>query len=274
MELYNAVMSGKTVSPKQITEKERSVLLANVVKQGSGILPAWAGGYALRPDAAIAINTQVEPLFEAWRATGLTDQEAMVRATNELLGPDRGDGKAGGVRGEILGGYYIERTPTATGEPIANLMNGKGSQFVAVPDNIKNDVFANFINDPAGVAMPKDVGTTRIFRAGDNAIGQANFSVYGIDKNGATIIRNFSEQQLATYAADKTKWKRINANGVARNLTAEEQNAWTDDYNRRTQPVELPSLSFGAPITYTPENYRKGVEILQKQAEQLRKSNK
>lgn len=274
VEVYNAVMGGKLQRPAPADKKTKDALVKNVVKEGSGFMPAWMGGYALRPDAVAAISAGVSDLFEDWRATGLSDQEAMVRATNEYLGPDRGDGRAGGARGEILGGYFIERSLTSDGVPLGTLMNGRYPVYTEVPENIKNDVFSNFLNDPAGVGLPPSQQTTRIFRSGDTAGGWQNFSVMSTDKNGAVVVRNFTENQLAQYASNKTHWKRLGFNGGTRDLTTQEAQSYSDEFKRNSQPVPLPSVQFGSAVTYTPENYRKGVEILQKQAEQLRKSNK
>lgn len=250
-EIFQRAMKAKDWKGDPLSHKETQELVKKVTSEGKDWINAATfgmAGHALNDDAIRHISEDISESVAQWRSTGLSDKEAVAVAMNEAMGPSR----KGGQRGEILGGYYIRRDPTASSESLSSIMEGgKGtSTYTAVPEELKSDIFKSFLKDK--VKLPDNLGTTQIYRMPDVA-GTPQFVITGLDKDGLTTIRRFTGSDLQGFAADKTKWKRLGKG--SRPVTDEEYNAANADRKTREATPYVPiKMSFGPQITYDAHN--------------------
>ena len=204
--IYQRAMTANNFKGETLTAKEQTALVAKVASSGSSWLPKFLGGHNLREDSIRFLSEEVGNGASQWMANGLSKEEAVAQAMNDVLGPDTSGGRRGGARGEIIGGYYIRRDPASSQETLASLMEGgNGAKFTAIPEESRGEIFNKFLIE--GALLPKDLGTTQINRLPD-AGGTAQFVVNAKDKDGKTIIRTFTGLQLQEYAAKQTRIAR------------------------------------------------------------------
>lgn len=249
---WDRITNNNLPTSEKLPKKDQEAMVKKVISEGRSWLPKWAGGSALTSSSALALSDEVADSVAAWRGTpGMSDEEATAMALSEVLGPKTANGRQGGRGGEIIGGHYIRHAPGVSIEPLSDLMNGKGVNRVNVPEDLKGDIFDEFLHDK--VLLPKDVGMTKWDRLPD-AAGNPIFVVSYLDKDGAPGVRRFTGDALAQFAATATKWKR-QGNVYTRAATPEEDAAY-NAYQKEAAatPVKPIQLTFGPVPTYDARN--------------------
>lgn len=271
--IYGQAMTVKDFRGEQLPHKEQEALVKKVISEGKTWLPQWAGGAGLRGDASRRLAAKVTDGVQQWKLTGKSDEEATAMALNDILGPKDGSGaRTGGAGAEIIGGYMVDRTVGSSQETLASLMEGKGANYSAIPNDLKSNIFGDFMKDK--VKVPPEAQTVDIVRLPD-AAGNAQFSVSYTDKDGISSLRAFSASDLQTFSKEQTKWKRMPRWTGSRGLTTEETAAYNDDKTRReATPVQPIQTTFGPAINYTPENQARGVAIARQQVIDSMKTTK
>lgn len=199
--IYQQAMRAKDFRGEKLSAKEQAALVAKVTSEGSSWLPEFLGGTALREDAVRFLSADVSEGVSQWMAAGMTKDEATALSINDALGTG-----SGSARAEVLGGYYIPRTPGSSQERLSDLMEGgNGKPYTAIPEETRGEIFSRFLTE--AVKLPPDPGTTKIHRLPDVA-GTPQFVVDAIDKDGKTTIRTFTGDQLQTFSALQNKKMR------------------------------------------------------------------
>lgn len=202
--IYHRAMNVKNITTESISAKEKEDLVKQVTSEGSSWLPSFLGGYGLREDAVRAITADVSEGVSQWMAAGLAKDEATAMAISDALGTDAG-GRTGSARGELLGGFYIQRDPASGTDTLSTLMEGTGDKYVAIPKESRGEIFKDFMKDY--VKIPDNAGTVRLFRQLD-AGGTARFVVNSVDKDGMSATRVFTSLQLQEFSAERVKKMR------------------------------------------------------------------